>query len=229
MDTDSENKKFAIKDQVTNTFSQIVFDENKRRSLDISREVFNSAYLTECDRRILYRARGEQALKHSEFSIIDGRDSTKNKWSTFFSKSLKINLLEKDLLVADCNYNITGIIDSVIKIGNAVFVVMIKDLSSKEFSRVEKRAFRKDIVETMINMWLSEIQNGILLYENRDTGVFSAYHIIPYVQIIEACKNKCLKMVGLKIKGGLPEKPYKNNEEKECQMCEFQTKCWEIK
>ncbi len=79
----------------------------------------------------------------------------------------------------------------------------------------------------MINMWLSEIQNAILLYENKDTGDFSAYHVIPYVQIIEACKRKCLKMVGLKMKGELPERPYKNNEEKECQICEFQKKCWE--
>lgn len=225
---DTENKLFAVKDPVADEFFRIIICENKRRNLKISREVFNSAYLTECDRRILYRSRGEKTEDKLPIGIDDG-ESLKNKWSNFFEKSIKINMIRKAFLVADCNYNIAGDIDNVVKIGDVFFVVMIKDLPSKDFNRAENKAFRKDVVETMINMWLSEIQNGILIYEDRNTGIFSVYHIVPYVQIIEACKKKCLKMVAFKMKGGLPERPYKNNDEKECAMCEFKKVCWETK
>jgi hypothetical protein len=221
------NGEIAIKDNVTEIFSNIIIEENKRRNFDFSREVFNSCCLTECDRRILYKSRGEALEITLEFDKIDTQEAIKNKWNNFFSKSIKFSLLDKDVIVADCNYNLKGKIDGVLKIGNANFAVMIKALSEKDFVNAEKNAFRKDVIETMVNMWLLEINDGILIYENKNDNKLSLYHIIPFVQLIEACKKKCLSMLNFKMKGDLPNRPYKNNSSKECSICEFKTKCWE--
>lgn len=222
------NGEIAVRDMATESFEKIIIEENKRRNFDFSREVFNTSCLTECDRRILYKSRGEILETLLDFSKIDAQEATKNKWNSFFSKSIKISLIDKDVVVADCNYNLKGKIDGVLKIGNANFAVMVKALSNNDFINAEKRAFRKDVIETMVNMWILEINDGIVIYENKDTNKFSLYHILPFVQLIEACKKKCLSMLNFKMKGEFPDRPYKNNDSKECLICEFKTKCWKV-
>lgn len=222
------NKPFIKKDNVTDFFNGEINNEIKRRNFDFFHEIFNPNNITECERRILYRARGEKNKQsHNIFFEIDTQEAVKNKWLNFFKKSLSIKLLDRDVVVADCNFNLTGKVDGILKANNSIFVLIVRALNSKDFIRItEKGALRKHIVELMVYMWLAEIKDGIILYENKDNQEFCLYHVVPYLPILEASRKKCMQLLEHKIKGTMPTQPYKNQDEPECTICEFKDKCW---
>lgn len=226
----SKNNEFINQDIVTDFVKNIINSKIKKRNLSFSREVFHPSNITECERRIMYRVYGEKPeIEESTLAILESinKESDKNKWVSFFENCGKAKLIEKDFVSADCNYNLTGKIDAILQIKNLILVLAVKTLASSDFSNIEKNgALRKHVIEIMLNMWMAEIKDGILLYENGDTNEFCLYHVVPYDPILTACQKKCSKLLMFKMKGDLPDRQYKNNNSKECCICEFKSKCW---
>ena len=139
-----------------------------------------------------------------------------------------LEIVQQKVLAYDANYGITDVIDCVVRYKDNLMVVNIQPVSNDEFLAVQKKgALRRHVVEIMIQMWLTEIQGGILIYENRDNNDFVMFHVKEYGPVIESVKKKCRLMVGYKVKGSLPDRPYQyKNRGEECRECEFVGECW---
>jgi hypothetical protein len=213
---------YSRKDEITEVLDAEIKNEIKRRKIPFYYGIFTPSRLTECDRRILYRANGEVIEENrliEDFLLNRNEEYVKNKWIDFFSNSIKIKLLEKKLVVADCNYNIAGTLDCIIKKGNAEFVVLIK--------KQDGEPRRKDVIELMVYLWLAEKSHGVLIYDSNNSNKFILYHVKIFEPIIIAISNKCKKLIETKMKGELPDRPYKNEKNNECFECEFKLKCWQ--
>jgi len=212
---------YSKKDEITDILDNEIDNEIKRRKLSFSSGIFKPNRLTECDRRLLYLANGEniEDSKFKESFLLDRNEKyVKNKWIDFLENSIKIQVIEKNIVVSDCNYHITGSIDCIIKKGNTEFVVLIKNHDGE--------LKRKDIIELMIYLWLVEKTHGILVYDSNSSDKYNLYHIKIFPPIIVAITNKCKKIIERKMKGEVIDRPYKNPKSSECLECEFNVKCW---
>ena len=210
---------YCKKDEVTDIFNNEINNEIKRRKISYSSGIFTPNRLTECDRRLLYKANGENIEENKfieNFLLEQDEKCLKNKWINFFENSIKTKIIGKNLIASDCNYNITGEIDCIIKKGNTEFVVLIK--------RHDGAPRRKYIVELMTYLWLVEKTHGLLICDSNN--IFNLYHIKISIPIIVAITNKCKKIIEKKMKGELPERQYESPCSYECLECEFNAKCW---
>lgn len=225
------NSDFAKQDKLTSFFTDLITNEIKRRNLETFEEVFNPCEITQCDRRILYRAEGYpkeigEEQKVSNWLQQQTNKALKDKWLAFFSSCVKVNSLDRDVIRADTNYNLYSVIDAILKIGDLSLVLTIKPVNKDDFQKVVKEgAFRKHVVEQMVNMWLAEISNGILLYGNLDSGTYLLFHVTPYQPLLHSISRKCENLRNLKLKGQLAPRVYKVKS-KECFSCEFNQRCW---
>lgn len=219
---------FVSDDELTEELKIIIKSEIKRRNLRFNNEVFYSRSITECERRLIYRANGERTDEVLPVMEECSQEAIKNKWISFFSDAKRVTLIAKDLDVVDNNFNLVGKVDGVLRIGNLFTILMVKGLPSNEYADVlQNGAKRKHLVEIIINMWLAEIHHGVLLYENKDNNNFHILHVEPYEAIIGAVSRKCTKMIDFKFNSKLPPRPYKNNNSKECIECGYRTACWQ--
>jgi len=219
---------FVKKDEWTKDIHGLIKDEIKRRNFVKNNEVYNPTQITECPRRIIYRARGTKVDQNYSYQQDVIREYTKNKWVDFLDSFSGIKVVARDVVTADCNYNLNGKIDAILKIKDCIFVLLVKVLSEDEYSKVnEEGSIKRHVIELMLLMWLSEVKNGLLLYENKNTQDYNIFHILPYKSIITSAKNKCLQLFGNQIKGTIPLRPYKEKNNRECIVCEYQTICWE--
>jgi len=209
--------------------------ESIRKSMELNSkpflsEVIDPKRVTECPRRLYYCCSGH--LPEKPQSCLEGahNEYMKQKWLHIFAKSSAITIMDKNVSVSDCNYNLAGLIDVVVKLDEEILLVTFYSVVDADFQMIrENGAFKKHVIEVMINAWLMERGKGILFYENRNTGEYLIYHVDIFSPIIDTVEQKCLQMMGHKLTGKIPLKPYKNKLAKECKICEFATKCWQIK
>lgn len=201
----------------------------KKRNFDISGEVYNSHNITECDRRLLYRAYGikpeVELTKNNTFSEY----AIKEKWLKIFEDILNVRISDKFIKASDANYNLIGDVDGAGSINSKPVIFMIRKVNDIEFENISKNEItRRDKVDILAKMWMLEVKHGILLYENGNTNDYKIFHITPYEPIIQSICTKCRRLEDHRILGKLPDRPYttQNTQNGECSLCEFKSKCW---
>ena len=216
---------FVRQDELTNRLRSLLTGENEKRSTILINGSFDPAELTECPRKLFYKATGPH---HGATYFSQNTQSfVREKWLSYFDKCSRIRVAKKHIVATDRNYNISGYADAVIEIGEYLAVITIKGVEASIYEIIkEQTARKKDIVELMIYSWLLEIKDGILIYENLNNQEYIIFHIIPYRPIIESIKKKCLDLFCMKSKLVEPERPYKTKASKECKKCQFNIKCW---
>jgi len=219
-------QQFIRKDEQSKSFESIIDREIERKSTTPIDGSFDPSRITECSRRLSYRAAGV-ASSFSDSYLNDQTDEAiKTKWISILEICPSVKVMEAHLVVADSKFNITGNIDAVIELDD-IYVTLIKPVSDCDFGNVvENGAFKKDVIEAVLYLWLSEIKNGMLIYDNKNNGGHLVFHVEPYAPIINSVKAKCSDLVQHKLMGQLPKRPYKNKNSKECSICEFRDKCW---
>jgi CRISPR/Cas system-associated exonuclease Cas4 (RecB family) len=227
VDNKIETRSFVKRDNVSEAFDLIIQKEIDLRSIRNSISVFNPSQITECDRRMVYRsARTPTTIPENYQQKLD-KEFDISKWKDLISKTKGMRLVKTDVIASDCNYNISGTIEAVINIKGDIFVVKIFPISNEDFIKVNKEgAIKKNVIETMIYIWMAETKDGIMVYENKDTNQWISFHVNIYASIIRAVQRKCLEMMRHTIQGTLPKKPYESKTSKECVKCEFLEKCW---
>jgi hypothetical protein len=129
-------------------------------------------------------------------------------------------------MVADCNFNIMGHVDAIINVSDINAVCQIKPVCEEDFIKVkDKGAFKKHVIETLVYMWLAELNDGILIYDNQNNNEYLVFHIEPYPAIIKSVKEKCFDLIKKRTIEQIPDRPYKEVS-KECLECQFSKKCW---
>ena len=221
--------KFAKKDSTSEMLEELITEEAHRRSIPSVNSTFDPIHITECSRRMVYRSRGIKHKSSLGYLQRASEDACRKKWLDIFKNSLKIRLIDQGIVVADSKYNITGKVDALISFGNNdKFAIKIKSVSESDFGNIkETGALRKDVVESILYLWLLEIKNGLLIYDNNNGG-FVVFHVEPYAPIIKSVKQKCDDMIRQNMEGHLPERSYKESSSVECEVCEFNKSCWNI-
>lgn len=204
--------------------------EIKRGNERFNHEVYNTRHLTECPRRLTYRVRNYDRDFSYNFLIDNDLESTKKKWVDFFSQCKKVDVLDKNVQAADCNYNLAGRADAVIRVGEFVSILRVDVLNPTEYEKAKSTGgLRRQIVDTMLMVWLTETENGILLCENRATKEYFLSHIIPYKPIIERVTEKCKDLIQNRMLHTLPDRVYDDGKSPECKTCEYRETCWNKK
>jgi len=201
--------------------------EIKRRNFSFDHEVFNLKHLTECPRRIYYRAQGFAAETQPDFLEKYHLEYTKKKWIDLLSQSKKIKILDQNILAADTNYNLVANVDAVFTCETFTSALLVDSLSSEQYTEANQAGgLRKQIFELMVAVWLTEVQNGILICENRETREYFLSHVIIHKPIIEGVKSKCKKLMEQQVLQQLPSRPYDSDSSQECLVCEYRETCW---
>jgi len=204
--------------------------EIKRRNFRFDHEVFNVRHLTECPRRILYRANATVSETAPDFLEDNRLQYTKNKWVDLFSHFKKISILDRKVLAVDANYNIAGTVDAVFKYEDSVSTLLVDSLKTKEYLKAKSSGgLRKQIVELMVLTCIVEVENGVLLCENCDTNEYFLSHVILHHPILEGIQSKCKLLLEQKILHITPARPYDSNDGLECTVCEYREACWKPK
>jgi len=220
--------EFAKKDEQSKLLETLIEEDNDRRSASTISSTFDPRTLTECARRMLYRSYGFPHKSKLSYKDSQIEMAVKGKWLQIFNDCIQIRLAEKNVVVADSKYHIAGSINAVIDMNNTLFATQIKPVCEQDFNNIkQKGACKKDVVELMVYMWLLEIKDGLIVYDNNNNGDYEVYHIEPYIPIIKAIKLKCGNMVRNKMEESLPERSYKDSSSAECNSCEFINQCWD--
>ena len=214
-------------------------NEIKKRGFEFNNEVYNIKHLTECPRRIVYRVNGSKCSNGSlssetnyenKFWASQSLQYTKKKWLKILDNCFGVNVVEKFVVAADSNYNISGTVDAIIRCEDYVGALIIDELENDEYIKAENQGgLRRQIIEVMSAAWLTEVSHGILICENRNTNDYFMSHVIPHELVLNGIKNKFKELMKRKIfQTELPDRPYKNENNKECNICEYKDLCWAI-
>ena len=222
-----ENPKFIKQDDFSKSIDALIASENEKRSCDALSESFDSSRITECPRRLYYRSIGNVSQNKISYLEFKHQQFAKKKWLDVLGHSNKVKIVDANVEVADCNYNLTGKIDVILKCDSEIMLLNIYSLKAEDFEEVkEKGAYKKHAVEIIVNRWLVEKGESLLIYENRNNSDYIVFHIDLYNYIVEAIKKKCLMLLSHKFRGRTPSRSYKTNFSKECNNCEFSNECW---
>lgn len=227
--SEEKTSKFVKKDEISSLFD-FILKEGRKKLHQYPSSSFDPSRLTECPRRIIYRANGCSSENLDTYLSTHHELFAKKKWIEYFESCKSINVLYKNAPLADCHYNISGNIDVVLKIGGCNYVVSIMELNQEDFIKLGKNgAFKRHVVEVMIYIWLMELHDGLLLYENKNNNDYSIFHVKLYEPIVRSIIKKCLDLIENKMQGIIPKRPYDKKESNECLVCEFSKKCWDGK
>jgi len=218
----SDSNKMAV------IVSSRINEIKDKKAIRNYQKTFHPDELTECGKKLILHTKEAKSLKNCTVAEEVSQDYTKRKWIDLLSKTTDIKILEKFVEVADSNYNIFGNIDCVIEIDGNPIVILIKSLNSHDFSYLLSHGVsRKDLVRVIIDMWLIEIPDAIIIYENRDSLESKIYHVVPYNAIINAIREKTKKLWDCIVKEEIVGRPYQTEFSEECQACNYLKTCWQ--
>lgn len=197
-------------------------------------KTFRPDELIGCGRKTLYRKETKQGsnswIKTPKYMECEHDYSAKCRWITILTQCSDIKVLDSWTIANDMKYNMVTKIDCIIEIpskNDLQNVVYIRSIPSSDYEYIRKNgATRSDTIRVMIDMWLVELVNGIILYEDRNTLDFMVMRVIPQDAIINGIKAKAKELYDHMISSTIPSRPYKTNKAKECQECEFLERCW---
>lgn len=222
--------KFVKIDDTSSMFDSLIQKNNQQRLYGYPSSVFDPSHITECPRRIIYRASG--CISENTSSYLSSYDFlfSKKKWIEYLSQCKNIKVIDKNVVAADCHYNVSGNADVIINMGGVVYVVKIQPVNANDFVQIKKKgAYKKHVVELITYIWLTELYDGLLLYENKNNNEYITFHVKQYEPIIKSIMKKCLGLMENKIMGVIPPRPYKCKDSSECILCEFRKQCWQEK
>jgi len=212
-----KNLSFVTRDKLTDYIESLI--ENNK--IHTNKTSINPNSITECTRKLIYRTSTTTNEQDNCFAHL------KKRWIKMLKDSTKVEIAVSEVL-SDCNYNLSAVADAFIKINDKISVLKIQPVTEEDFNKVQnKGAIKKHVIDLMCQMWMAEIDDGILLYDDVFSCKYMVYHVTLYRPIIESIKRKALQLVDHQIKGTLPEKPYKDKNSEECAGCQFINKCWE--
>ena len=227
-----KNTEFSSNDALAQAFDENIRKVIKKKNdIFFKKDVFDPSYITECPRKLIFRALHiDEDIDDKILSIKLNIESNLQKWLDLLDKCSKIRVLDNDVLVADGRLNLTSHLDFIISYKGAE----CEDLLGVKivpfvFNSDDVSPLRKHIVDLMTCVWMADLKQGILVYDNIVSGEFKTFHVKVHDPIINAVKSKCEKLVCHQILGTLPQRPYKSAQEIECRKCGFSKVYWQTK
>ena len=217
-----EENIFAKKDEISSLIKDNLLLSISNIDKPLQKGI-DSSDLTKCGRYIYYKNKDgipEKMRLLSKQLVVD-------KWLKTFSANKIFDFIASGYVCCDIHYNLTGVIDLIFKIVDnprQPLAIMIKTENNTTFKEIiSGKVPRRDIVEIMANMWMAEIADGILIYENNQDLTFEIFHVTPDKYLINAIKSKCKEISS--IVGEIQKRPY-DKISIECDRCYCKNRCW---
>ena len=217
---------FVKQDGISISLSKDLHADNEKRSNANKRTVFNPSQITQCPRRMFYRTRGIEHKCDNSFLEEISLKSLADKWIYRFKKCNSIKLIDEHILVAHAQYNLNGTVDAYVEFINEMYMVKVKPANINEIK--DKGAKRKDVVEVVTYLWMAELQDALLIYDDMAGRGYEIFHVEPYAPIINTVKNKCSNLIQSQLSGVEPPRlkgVTVSSEVEECYNCEHSYTC----
>jgi CRISPR/Cas system-associated exonuclease Cas4 (RecB family) len=225
MEQEQRTPSFVERDRVSRELEELLRDANEKRSIKAFVSSLDPSSLVECPRRLFYKTTSSYVSSASYFEN-QTQHFTITKWISYLDRCRGVRVVEKNVCSADGNYHIHGYLPAVIEFQHLMAGVLVKGVNNEQFSEIKKKGVvKKDVVELMIYLWLLEIQDGLLIYDDLGNQDYRIFHVVGYKPIIESVKRKCLEIISCQKEGRPPSRPYRSKT-RECKQCEFLRMCW---
>lgn len=217
------NIHFVLKDDLSLGFSALLKKHIEQK------QILNSSFapdmLNECSRRIIYKVNGY--YKDIDYLERKSQIANTNKWDSIFKSCVGIMGIDSHICVANAKYQIAGYLEFLLEISGIVIATNVRNVTEETFNKIKtKGALKKDVMEIMVYLWLMELKDGLILYENMRGHDLLSFHIKYHVPIVNSIKEKCNQLIKFQRANEIPARSYKSSSEKECAGCEFLEKCW---
>lgn len=127
---------------------------------------------------------------------------------------------------------IFGFADAIIVNDGITYVGEIKTTkhSNFEYRRNTNKIAEYHLVQVLLYMYILGINNGIVIYESKDTNELHAITITmtdEYKALVESVLDWCRKVWGLYEQGVVPARSFRKNS-KVCKSCPVEARCNEV-
>lgn len=190
----------------------------------------NNFHATEamfCRRKLFYRF-NKTPTEPFEPHLLRTFEGGHNFEDSVFKVFNSIGIIEnREIVLPNNNYNISGRADFVIKLGEKKYVVELKTINAEGFRELEltEKCSKYHYYQLQCYLFLLGIQQGILLYQCKNTNKLKEFII--------ALDNSCISKILANFDSAkdfitnniLPARDFGPNSI-ECKFCEFNTICW---
>jgi len=184
---------------------------------------FDINLIHRCSRQQILRSRSSATRKN--VNKVFHENAIKNKWTEILRACKKVRIVENKPMLADTNCNITVIADVVIEFKDNIYIVNVVSVDSQIFSKVKDNGpRRKDVITMQAYIWLSELEKGIIIYEDISNQQYDVFLVRKDILMINAIETKLKKLTSFQISGVIPDVPDDINKI-ECESCEHKQTC----
>jgi hypothetical protein len=217
---------FVKQDRISIALSGDLAKDNEKRSSENKGTVLKPSQITQCPRRMFYRSQGIEHECDNSFAEGCSLKALADKWIYMLGKCNSVNVVDEHIVVAHAKYNLSGSIDAYVEFDGYMFMVKVKPT---DIDRVRLTgAKRKDVVEVVTYLWMTELKDALLIYEDINGSGYKIFHIEPYAPIINTVKSKCSSLINSQLSGVEPPRlkgVTETDEVSECKRCEHSYKC----
>ena len=184
---------------------------------------FDINMIHKCSRQQILRTRGETRKKETNESLHVM--AIKGKWANVFRSCKRTRVVKAGAILADANSNITATSDVIIEFKDNIYIVDVKPVGHKLFTKVKHNGpMGKDVITIQAYIWLSELKNGIIIYEDIGNQDYEIFLVRKNQPMINAIETKLNKLTSFQVSGVIPNIPEDINEY-ECDSCEYNKTC----
>jgi hypothetical protein len=175
--------------------------------------LLNSKEISKCSRLLVCQKLYGKTISIEEKKRIIMDNFIKNIWIDLLSENENYIIMNRDICFNDSSINLSCSIDAIIRVGMEPFVFLFRYLNKKEFENVNQNgAIRKDIIDMICCLFLSQLHDGILIYHHKTPLV---YHVKSSKEVSDSIIDKCNKINMFLINKNVPEK-CRGYENKKC-------------
>jgi len=175
--------------------------ESFLRKKIFSNSFIHSRELHQCSRLIIYRK-----LCNNNFAIdkhhLAMDEVVKNMWINALLDNDNFDVMERDIYINDSSINLSCLIDCKIRILQEPCAFLFRSIRDGDTGTEEKnRPLMKDVIDLMCCLMLSQLYDGILIYQNIKPEIF---HIKRSQKIIDGIVEKCKKINKFLLEKNIP-------------------------
>jgi len=166
--------------------------------------LLNSREISKCSRLLVSQKLHNKNISLKEKTRMMVDNFIKNTWINLLTENENFILINRDTYFSDMSVNLSCLVDAIIRIGKEPCAFLFRYLSKKEFENVQKKGvMKKDVVDMTCCLFLSQLHDGILIYQHHIPLI---YHIKSSDEIKDAIITKCKKINNYLINKEAPKK-----------------------
>lgn len=119
---------------------------------------------------------------------------------------------------------IAGHFDGILRIGGDYCIIDYKSMHANNFSRLTE-PLNKHIIQVSIYLWLSSLNHGFLLYENKDSQKIKLFQVDYDQKLIDKILKRSDGLRKIISNKKLPKRPFEKDSS-QCRSCELRSICW---